>query len=78
MSPTPSEESIEQEISQQNMKKVSCTLVLTLDYQSLGVVFGDFSTLPLYVYKTTFSGKSSLHGNDEEIYGVHTFSREMS
>ncbi|WKA03547.1 hypothetical protein VitviT2T_021649 [Vitis vinifera] len=73
MSPTPSEESIEQEISQQNVKKVSCTLVLTWAYQSLGVVYGDFSTSPLYVYKMTFYGKSSLHGNDEGIYGVHTF-----
>ncbi|CBI15926.3 unnamed protein product, partial [Vitis vinifera] len=73
MSPTPSEESIEQEISQQNVKRVSCTTVLTLAYQSLGVVYGDLSTSPLYVYKTTFSGKSSLHGNDEEIYGVLSF-----
>ncbi|MBA0709975.1 hypothetical protein Golax_024983, partial [Gossypium laxum] len=47
--------------------------VATLAYQSLGVVYGDLSTSPLYVYKTTFSGKLSLHENDEEIYGVFSF-----
>jgi KUP system potassium uptake protein len=52
---------------------VSYTTVLTLAYQSLGVVYGDLSISPLYVYKTTFSGKLSLHENDEEIYGVLSF-----
>jgi KUP system potassium uptake protein len=37
------------------------------------VVYGDLSISPLYVYKTTFSGKLSLHENDEEIYGVLSF-----
>lgn len=57
----------------QNLKKLSCLAVLTLAYQSLGVVYGDLSTSPLYVYKTTFSGKLSLHENDEEVYGVLSF-----
>lgn len=57
----------------QNLKKVSCSAVLTLAYQSLGVVYGDLSTSPLYVYKTTFSGKLSLREDDEEIYGVLSF-----
>ncbi|PON57563.1 Potassium transporter [Parasponia andersonii] len=69
----PSEESVEQGISQRNLKRVSCTTVLTLAYQSLGVVYGDLSTSPLYVYKTTFSGKLSLHEDDEEIFGVLSF-----
>ncbi|KAL5580699.1 hypothetical protein UlMin_013141 [Ulmus minor] len=69
----PSEEFVEQGISQQNLKRVSCTAVLTLAYQSLGVVYGDLSTSPLYVYKTTFSGKLSLHEDDEEIFGVLSF-----
>ncbi|GMN23674.1 hypothetical protein TIFTF001_000210 [Ficus carica] len=56
-----------------NLKRVSCTTVLTLAYQSLGVVYGDLSTSPLYVYKTTFSGKLSLHEDDEEIFGVFSF-----
>lgn len=57
----------------QNLRKASCMTVVTLAYQSLGVVYGDLSTSPLYVYKTTFSGKLSLHENDEEIYGVFSF-----
>lgn len=55
------------------MQKVSYTTVLTLAYQSLGVVYGDLSTSPLYVYKTTFSGRLSLHEDDEEIFGVLSF-----
>lgn len=57
----------------QNLRKASCMTVVTLAYQSLGVVYGDLSTSPLYVYKTTFSGKLSLRENDEEIYGVLSF-----
>ncbi|KAF5201182.1 Low affinity potassium transport system protein kup [Thalictrum thalictroides] len=57
----------------QNLKKLSYSTVLTLAYQSLGVVYGDLSTSPLYVYKTAFSGKLSLHENDEEVYGVLSF-----
>ncbi|XP_022150925.1 potassium transporter 1 isoform X2 [Momordica charantia] len=56
-----------------NVKNESYRSVLMLAYQSLGVVYGDLSTSPLYVYKTTFSGKLSLHENDEEIYGVLSF-----
>ncbi|GMP42781.1 hypothetical protein CsSME_00012401 [Camellia sinensis var. sinensis] len=44
-----------------------------LAYQSLGVVYGDLSTSLLYVYKTTFSDKLSLHEDDEKIYGVLSF-----
>ncbi|CAL5374095.1 unnamed protein product [Camellia sinensis] len=32
-------------------------------------------TSPLYVYKTTFSGKLSLHEDDEEIYGLISYRR---
>ncbi|XP_061959619.1 potassium transporter 1 [Populus nigra] len=69
----PPAEFVEQGISPQNVKKASCMSVITLAYQSLGVVYGDLSTSPLYVYKTTFSGKLSLHEDDEEIYGVLSF-----
>ncbi|XP_050240172.1 potassium transporter 1 isoform X2 [Quercus robur] len=69
----PSEEFVEQGTSQQNLRRVSSTTVLALAYQSLGVVYGDLCISPLYVYKTTFSGKLSLHENDEEIYGVLSF-----
>ncbi|KAL0673704.1 hypothetical protein Bca4012_001685 [Brassica carinata] len=64
---------IEQGISRQHLKTVSCANVLTLAYQSLGVIYGDLSISPLYVYKTTFSGKLSLHEDDEEIFGVFSF-----
>ncbi|KAI8574039.1 hypothetical protein RHMOL_Rhmol01G0323400 [Rhododendron molle] len=73
MDPIPSVESVENGISQKNAKKASCSTMLTLAYQSLGVVYGNLSTSPLYVYKTTFSGKLSLHEDDEEIYGVLSF-----
>ncbi|KAI9109182.1 hypothetical protein K1719_019805 [Acacia pycnantha] len=69
----PSDQFVEHGISQQNLKKTSCATVLTLAYQSLGVVYGDLSTSPLYVYKTTFSGKLSLKEDDEEIFGVLSF-----
>ncbi|KAK8914238.1 Potassium transporter 1 [Platanthera zijinensis] len=56
-----------------NLKKSSYKDVLTLAYQSLGVIYGDLSTSALYVYKTAFSGKLSLHENDEEVFGVFSF-----
>ncbi|XP_068667921.1 potassium transporter 1-like [Aristolochia californica] len=63
----------EEGLCAQNLKRASCKAVLTLAYQSLGVVYGDLSTSPLYVYKTTFSGKLRLHEDDEEIFGVLSF-----
>ncbi|KAL2666992.1 hypothetical protein AAZV13_01G043250 [Glycine max] len=53
--------------------RTSCTTVLTLAYQSLGVVYGDLSSVPIYVYKTSFSGKLSLKEDNEEIFGVLSF-----
>lgn len=46
---------------------VSLTTVLRLAYQSLGVVYGDLGTSPLYVFKSTFanvgvSNKSDIIG----------------
>ncbi|KAL3518043.1 hypothetical protein ACH5RR_020632 [Cinchona calisaya] len=73
MNSPPHQESAENGTPKQNLKKESCISVLTLAYQSLGVVYGDLSTSPLYVYKTTFSGKLKLHEDDEEIYGVLSF-----
>ncbi|KAF8412761.1 hypothetical protein HHK36_000731 [Tetracentron sinense] len=43
---------------------------LCLAYQSLGVVYGDLSTSPIYVFKSTFSGRLKLHEEDDEILGV--------
>ncbi|KAK9124556.1 hypothetical protein Sjap_014158 [Stephania japonica] len=73
MMPTTPVEAVEQGNSHQNLKRASSSAVLMLAYQSLGVVYGDLSTSPLYVYKTTFSGKLSLHEKDEEVYGVLSF-----
>ncbi|XAR60751.1 hypothetical protein NMG60_11034239 [Bertholletia excelsa] len=73
MKATSQVESLEHGIFRQDLKKVPYSSALVLAYQSLGVVYGDLSTSPLYVYKTTFSGKLSLHEDDEEIYGVLSF-----
>ncbi|KAM7268681.1 hypothetical protein ACFE04_010847 [Oxalis oulophora] len=47
--------------------------VLTLAYQSLGVVYGDLSTSPLYVYKSAFAEDIHHSETNEEIYGVLSF-----
>lgn len=43
---------------------------LILAYQSFGVVYGDLSTSPLYVYKSTFLGKLDKYQNDDAIFGA--------
>ncbi|KAL3530907.1 hypothetical protein ACH5RR_010229 [Cinchona calisaya] len=73
MNSPPQQASAENGSPKPNLKKASCISVLMLAYQSLGVVYGDLSTSPLYVYKTTFSGKLRIHEDDEEIYGVLSF-----
>ncbi|KAJ7970875.1 Potassium transporter [Quillaja saponaria] len=55
------------------IKKDSWKTVLTLAYQSLGVVYGDLSTSPLYVYKSTFAEDIQHSESNEEIYGVLSF-----
>ncbi|MCL7048300.1 hypothetical protein MKW94_007199, partial [Papaver nudicaule] len=54
-------------------KKESWRTVLTLAFQSLGVVYGDLSTSPLYVYKSTFAEDIQHSETNEEIYGVLSF-----
>jgi K+ transporter len=44
-----------------------------LAYQSLGVVYGDLSTSPLYVYKSTFAEDIQHSDTNEEIFGVLSF-----
>ncbi|OMO89911.1 potassium transporter [Corchorus olitorius] len=56
-----------------HVKKESWRTVLTLAYQSLGVVYGDLSTSPLYVYKNTFEEDIKHSETNEEIYGVLSF-----
>ncbi|KAF8052367.1 hypothetical protein N665_1568s0005 [Sinapis alba] len=60
--------------SYQNIvKKDSWRTVLTLAYQSLGVVYGDLSTSPLYVYKSTFAEDIHHSDSNDEIFGVLSF-----
>ncbi|WOG97135.1 hypothetical protein DCAR_0416474 [Daucus carota subsp. sativus] len=50
--------------------RMSLSRNLILAYQSLGVVYGDLSTSPLYVYKSTFVGKLNEHQNPDAIFGA--------
>ncbi|WMV59407.1 hypothetical protein MTR67_052792 [Solanum verrucosum] len=43
---------------------------LLLAYQSLGVVYGDLSTSPLYVYRSIFVGKLQNYQTSEAIFGA--------
>ncbi|CAL5038008.1 unnamed protein product [Urochloa decumbens] len=44
---------------------------MVLAYQSLGVVYGEVATSPLYVYRSAFAGGDIGHSEgNEEIYGV--------
>ncbi|XP_044466397.1 potassium transporter 8-like isoform X2 [Mangifera indica] len=60
-------------ISHNPVKKDSWKTVLTLAFQSLGVVYGDLSTSPLYVYKSAFAEDIQHSETNEEIYGVLSF-----
>ncbi|KAJ6831681.1 putative potassium transporter 9 [Iris pallida] len=51
-------------------KKDSWKTILLLAYQSLGVVYGDLSISPLYVYKSTFADDITHSDTNEEIFGV--------
>lgn len=64
---------LETGVYQNHLKKESWRTVLTLAYQSLGVVYGDLSTSPLYVYKSTFAEDIKHSETNEEIYGVLSF-----
>ncbi|ONK62664.1 uncharacterized protein A4U43_C07F6580 [Asparagus officinalis] len=54
-------------------KKESWKSILLLAYQSLGVVYGDLSISPLYVYKSTFAEDITHSETNEEIFGVLSF-----
>lgn len=47
-----------------------CANLIVLAYQSCGVVYGDLSTSPLYVYKSTFSGSLRQYQDEETVFGV--------
>ncbi|KAI5069768.1 hypothetical protein GOP47_0016069 [Adiantum capillus-veneris] len=48
----------------------SWRVLLTLAYQSFGVVYGDVSISPLYVFKSSFAGIVKLSEDDVEILGI--------
>ncbi|XP_031116180.1 potassium transporter 2-like isoform X1 [Ipomoea triloba] len=54
-------------------KKNSWKTTLILAYQSLGVVYGDLSISPLYVFKSTFAEDIQHSDTNEEIFGVMSF-----
>ncbi|KAL3524048.1 hypothetical protein ACH5RR_016882 [Cinchona calisaya] len=54
-------------------KKNSWKTTLLLAYQSLGVVYGDLSISPLYVYKSSFAEDIHHSETNEEILGVLSF-----
>lgn len=47
--------------------------LLILAYQSFGVVYGDLSTSPLYVFKSTFVRKLHYHESEATVFGVLSF-----
>ncbi|XP_020522336.1 potassium transporter 2 isoform X2 [Amborella trichopoda] len=59
--------------TQRNPSKDSWRSLLLLAYQSLGVVYGDLSISPLYVYKSTFADDITHSETNEEIFGVLSF-----
>ncbi|WVZ19602.1 hypothetical protein V8G54_006924 [Vigna mungo] len=46
---------------------------MLLAYQSLGVVYGDLSISPLYVYTSTFAEDIEHSETNEEIFGTLSF-----
>ncbi|VAI78414.1 unnamed protein product [Triticum turgidum subsp. durum] len=54
-------------------KRLPWRMTLSLAYQSLGVVYGDLSTSPLYVYKAAFADDIQHSETNEEILGVLSF-----
>ncbi|CAK9135880.1 unnamed protein product [Ilex paraguariensis] len=55
------------------MQKDSWKTTLLLAYQSLGVVYGDLSISPLYVFKSTFAKDIHHSERNDEIFGVLSF-----
>ncbi|MFS8031370.1 putative potassium transporter [Helianthus anomalus] len=64
---------VENENCGEKSKKDSWRMTRLLAYQSLGVVYGDLNTSPLYVYQSTFAEDIHLSQTYEEIFGVLSF-----
>lgn len=57
----------------QYTKKASAAVLLTLAYQSFGVVYGDLSVSPLYVFRATFGGRLQNNVEEYEVMAVLCF-----
>ncbi|URE35025.1 Potassium transporter [Musa troglodytarum] len=44
--------------------------LLLLAYQSFGVVYGDLSTSPIYVYTNSFAGRLNNYRDEQTVFGV--------
>lgn len=51
------------------LQAIPLSVILRLAYQSLGVVYGDLGTSPLYVFRSTFS-QQAVVSNDHDIIGA--------
>lgn len=71
--PPPGTPPDEEEEKRGGRKGVPWRMTLSLAYQSLGVVYGDLSTSPLYVYKAAFAEDIQHTESNEEILGVLSF-----
>ncbi|KAL6657386.1 hypothetical protein ACP70R_005166 [Stipagrostis hirtigluma subsp. patula] len=56
--------------SRQGQWKTYCKTVSLLAFQSFGVVYGDLSTSPLYVYKSALSGRLDSYRDEATIFGL--------
>ncbi|KAJ3676179.1 hypothetical protein LUZ60_003591 [Juncus effusus] len=56
--------------SEGQQRKAYYKNLLLLAYQSFGVVYGDLATSPLYVYKSTFSGRLHNYQTEEAVFGA--------
>jgi len=50
--------------------KIYCKTLSVLAFQSLGVVYGDLSTSPLYVYRNSLSGRLNAYIDETTIFGL--------
>lgn len=56
--------------ARQGQWKNCCKTLSLLAFQSFGVVYGDLSTSPLYVYKSALSGRLNSYRDEATIFGL--------
>ncbi|XP_006658092.1 potassium transporter 7 [Oryza brachyantha] len=56
--------------ARQDQWKSYCRTVSLLAFQSFGVVYGDLSTSPLYVFKSALSGRLNDYRDEATIFGL--------